>query len=199
MSPKRIARALGIVGAVALGVIVIVTVRVVRHRRVKDALQMAAGLIPDSLLHAHNFHWTQMKGGHNQWVLKAKDASYANDKSSLVLIGAELSMTGTDGKRIELVAPRARLHLNGNHISSAELGGGLVVHYGDFVIHTQQATFAPDNDRLEAPGAVKIEGEGLTVTGVGLSGRPKAEVFQLLNQVSTEITPRHKGASSNLS
>lgn len=199
MTPKRIARALGAVGVVALGVIVIVAVRVVRHRSVRQALQIAAGLTPDSLLHAHNFHWTQMKGGQNQWVLKAKDASYAADKTSLVLIGAELSMTATDGRRLELIAPQARLRLSGNHISSAELGGGLVVHYGDFVIHTEEATFAPDNDQLEAPGAVKIEGEGLTVTGVGLSGRPKAEVFQLLNQVSTEITPRHKGASSNLS
>lgn len=199
MSPKRIARALGVVGAVALCVIVIVTVRVVRHRSVRQALENAAGLAPDSLLHAHNFHWTQMKGGQNQWVLKAKDASYAADKTSLVLIGAELSMTATDGKRLELVAPQARLRLSGNHISSADLGGGLIVHYGDFVLSTEKATFAPDNDQLEAPGAVKIEGEGLTVTGVGLSGHPKAEVFQLLNQVSTEITPRHKGASSNLS
>lgn len=199
MSPKRIARALGVVGAVALCVIVIVTVRVVRHRSVRQALENAAGLAPDSLLHAHNFHWTQMKGGQNQWVLKAKDASYAADKTSLVLIGAELSMTATDGKRLELVAPQARLRLSGNHISSADLGGGLIVHYGDFVLSTEKATFAPDNDQLEAPGAVRIEGEGLTVTGVGLSGHPKAEVFQLLNQVSTEITPRHKGASSNLS
>jgi len=199
MTPKRIARTLGAVGAVALCIIVIVTVRVVRHRSVRQALQNAAGLMPDSLLHAHNFHWTQMKGSQNQWVLRAKDASYAADKLSLVLSGAELAMTATDGKRIALLAPQARLRLNGHHISSADLGGGIVVHYGNFVISTDKATFAPDNDQLDAPGSVKIEGEGLTVTGVGLSGHPKAETFQLLKQVSTEITPREKGASSSLS
>lgn len=200
MSPKRIARALGAVGAVALCVIVIVTVRVVRHRSVRRAFENAAGLLPDSLLHAHNFHWTQMKGSQNQWVLKAKDASYAADKTSLVLSGVDLAMTtATDGKRFELVADHALLHLNGNHISTANLDGGIVVHYGDYVISTEKAIFAPDTDQLTAPGAVKIEGQGLTLTGVGLSGHPKAEVFQLLNQVSTEITPGHKGASSKLS
>lgn len=199
MSPKRIARALVLIGVVALSVIVIVTVRVVRRRSVREALQIAAGLMPDSLLHAHNFHWTQMKGSQSQWMLRAKDASYASDKTSLILTGAELTMTASDGKRVQLTASHARLYLKGNHISKAELDGGVIVHYGDLVISTQQATFAPDDDQLVAPGAVKVEGEGMTVTGVGLSGRPKEEVFQLLNQVSTDITPRHKGAISNLS
>jgi LPS export ABC transporter protein LptC len=199
MSPKRIARTLGAVGAVALCVIVIVTVRVVRHRSVRNGFQNAAGLLPDSLLHAHNFHWTQMKGSQNQWVLRAKDASYASDKTSLVLSGVDLMMTATDGKRTELVANEAHLKLNGNHISTANLAGGIVVHYGDYVISTEKAVFTPDIDQIEAPGAVKIEGNGLTITGVGMTGHPKAEVFQVLNQVSTEISPRHTGASSKLS
>ena len=199
MSPKRIARALAAVGAVALCVIAIVTVRVVRGRSVRQAFENAAGLMPDSLLHAHNFHWTQMKGSQNQWVLKAKDASYAADKTSLVLSGVDLAMRAADGKQFELVADHALLRLNGNHVSTADLDGGIVVHYGDYVISTDKAVFAPDADQITAPGAVKIEGQGLTLTGIGLKGHPKAEVFQLLNQVSTEITPGHKGASTKLS
>ena len=140
-----------------------------------------------------------MKGDENQWVLKAKDASYAVDKTSLILTGADLSMTAKDGKSFELFAPEARLKLSGNYVSSAALSGGLVVHYGDFVLTTDEARFSPDNDQLEASGTVKIQGQGLTVTGVGLSGHPKAELFELLQQVSTEIVPRHKGAGSKLS
>jgi lipopolysaccharide export system protein LptC len=199
MSPKRIARALAAVGAVALCVIAIVTVRVVRGRSVRQAFENAAGLMPDSLLHAHNFHWTQMKGSQNQWVLKAKDASYASDKTTLVLSGVDLLMTAPDGKRLELIASRARLKLNGNHINTANLGDGIIVHYGDYVISTEQAVFTPDTDLLVAPGAVKIEGNGLTITGVGLNGHPKEEIFQVLDQVITQVSPRHQGASSKLS
>jgi LPS export ABC transporter protein LptC len=199
MSPKRIARALAAIGAVALCVIAIVTVRVVRGRSVRQAFENAAGLTPDSLLHAHNFHWTQMKGSQNQWVLKAKDASYASDKTTIVLSGVDLSMIVPDGKRLELIASRARLKLNGNHINTANLADGIIVHYGDYVISTQQAVFTPDTDLLVAPGAVKIEGNGLTITGVGLNGHPKEEIFQVLDQVITQVSPRHQGASSKLS
>jgi hypothetical protein len=74
MSPKRIARILGWIGAVVLGAVLVVTVKVVRHRSAKQDLANSAATVPDALLHAHNFHWTQMKGDENQWVLKAKDA-----------------------------------------------------------------------------------------------------------------------------
>jgi LPS export ABC transporter protein LptC len=194
MSPRRVGRALALSGAVVLAVILIISVTVVWHRETRQALTKAAGLMPGALLHAHNFHWTQMKGDQSQWVLKAKDASYAADKSSLILADAELSMTAKDGRHMALVAPRARLRLEGNHISGADLSGGLVVHYGEFVLTTEKATFAPDADQLEAPGPVSIQGPNVSVNGVGLTGHPKAEVFNLLKQVSTRIVPRQRSA-----
>jgi LPS export ABC transporter protein LptC len=199
MSPRRIARILAGAGAVALVAIVIVTVWVVHHRKDIKALTNAAGLLPGALLHARNFHWTQMKGDQSQWTLQAKDASYAADKTSMVLKGADLKMTAKDGKRLELVAPLATLQMDGNHIGRADLSGGLVVHYGDFILTTDSAIFAPDDDELQAPGAVKIEGQGLTVTGIGLRGHPKEEEFQLLNEVSTQITPKPQQAKPKVS
>jgi len=199
MSPRRIARVLASVGAVALVAILVVTVWVVRHRKDVKVLTNAAGLLPGALLHARNFHWTQMKGDQSQWILQAKDASYAADKTSMVLKGADLSMISKDGKKVELVAPLATLQMEGNHIGRADLRGGLTVHYGDFVLTTDQAIFAPDKDELQAPGAVRIEGQGLTVTGVGLSGHPKEEEFQLLNEVSTRIMPKAQHANPKVS
>jgi LPS export ABC transporter protein LptC len=194
MSPRRIGRALALSGTVVLAIILIVSIIVVWHRERKQVLTKAADLIPGALLHARNFHWTQMKGDQSQWVLRAKDASYAADKSSLMLAEAELSMTAKDGRHLALVAPRARLRLDGKHISSADLSGGLVVHYGEFILTTEKATFAPDADQLDAPGPVSIQGPNVSVSGVGLTGHPKAEVFHLLKQVSTRIVPRQKSA-----
>jgi LPS export ABC transporter protein LptC len=199
MSPRRIARILAGAGALAMVAILIVTVWVVRHRKDVKALTNAAGLLPNAFLHARNFHWTQMKGDQSQWTLQAKDASYAADKTSMVLKGADLKMIAKDGKRLELVAPLATLQMNGNHIGRADLSGGLIVHYGDFVLTTDSAIFAPDDDDLKAPGAVRIVGQGLTVTGVGLSGHLKEEEFQLLNEVSTQIIPKPEHANPKVS
>src|SRR5437762_133139 len=143
MSPRRIARALAGFGIVALLVLLGVTVWVVRHREDAQALRKVAGLVPGALLHAHNFHWTQMKAGQRQWVLTAADASYAGDKSAVILTGANVQMTSDDGKPVLITAPHAVLHLNGNHVNRADLNGGIVITYGDFTITTAAESFMP--------------------------------------------------------
>jgi len=190
MSPRRIAKALASFGAIALIVLLVATVWIVRHRSATQVLQTVAGIVPGTLLHAHNFHWTQMKAGERQWVLTAGEASYSNDKSSLRLTNAEVTMTSSDGHPVVVNAPTAVLALNGNHVTRAVLSGGTVIHFGEYVLSTDSATFMPDQDQVEAAGLVTVIGEGLRVTGVGLTGHPKTRIFQLHQQVQTEFTPK---------
>jgi LPS export ABC transporter protein LptC len=200
MSPRRIAKLLAVFGAIALMAILIVTIRVVRERSAQQKLETVAAIVPGALLHAHNFHWTQMRGGQRQWVLTAKDASYSDDKTSIILTAAALSMTSQDGKHLMLTSPHAKLRMNGNHISRADLNGGLKLDYGDFVIITDEATFLPDDDQIHAPDQVTITGPGLKVVAIGLTGHPKEQVFQLLKQVNTDIEQKQRsGASRNVS
>jgi len=199
MSPRRIAKALALFGSVALGVILIVTIWVVRHRRPEQKLASAAGLLPTALLHARSFHWTQMKGEASQWVLTAKDASYSADRTTVTLKDASVSMISTEGKQVRLQAPAASLTMDGNHVKRAELDGGIVAHYGDYTLTTDQAIFTPDDDKLDAPGAVKIEGAGLVVTGIGMTGHTKTQTFELLKEVNTQIVPKTKGGNAKVS
>jgi LPS export ABC transporter protein LptC len=196
VSPRRVAKALAGFGAVALIVLMTVAVWVVRHRSSTQVLQTVAGLVPGTLLHAHNFHWTQMKAGERQWVLTAGEASYSTDKSSLKLTGAEVTMTSSDGKAVTVNAPLASLKMNGNHVTRADLSGGTIIHFGEFTLTTDSATFTPDDDHVEAPGLVTVVGQGMKVTGVGLSGNSKTRVFQLRDQVRTEFTPKKDSEKS---
>ena len=190
MSPRRIAKALAGFGAVALVVLLVATIWVVRHRSATQVLQTAAGLVPGTLLRAHNFHWTQMKAGERQWVLTAGEADYSADKTMLKLTDAVVTMVSSDGKPVVVNSPHADLDMNGNHVTKAYLTGGTVIHFGDYVLSTDSATFMPDDDQVEAPGLVTVIGDGLKVTGVGLSGHPKTRVFELHTQVQTEVTPK---------
>lgn len=192
MSPRRVAKAMGLFGAAALAVVIAVAVWVVRHRPSAATLQQAVDLVPGVLLHAHNVSWTQMSGGLSRWHLKARDASYSEDKTSVLLTDAELSMVSKDGKQVEVTAPHAQIAVTGNHINSARLSGGLQIHYGDFVFSTNEATFAPDKDIVSAPGEIKVEGQGLTVTGIGLTGHPNERSFTLLSQTNTVVAPKKK-------
>jgi LPS export ABC transporter protein LptC len=196
LSPRRIAKALAGFGAVALIVLLVATIWIVRHRSATQVLQTAAGLVPGTLLRAHNFHWTQMKGGERQWVLTAGEADYSADKTTLKLTDAVVTMVSSDGKPVVVNSPHADLTMNGNHVTKAYLTGGTVIHFGDYVLSTDSATFMPDDDEVDAPGLVTVEGDGLKVTGVGLSGHPKTRVFQLHTQVETVVTPKKDSEKS---
>jgi len=199
LSPRRIAKALAGFGAVALIVLLVATVWIVRHRSATQVLQTAAGLVPGTLLRAHNFHWTQMKAGERQWVLTAGEADYSADKTTLKLTDAVVTMVSSDGKPVVVNSPHADLTMNGNHVTKAYLTGGTVIHFGDYVLSTDSATFMPDDDNVEAPGLVTVIGDGLKVTGVGLSGHPKTRVFELHTQVQTVVTPKKDSEKSKQS
>ena len=191
MSPRRIAKFLAGFGALALVVLLVATVWIVRHRSATQVLQTAAGLVPGTLLRAHNFHWTQMKAGERQWVLTAGEADYSADKTTLKLTDAVVTMVSSDGKPVVVNSPHADLTMNGNHVTKAYLTGGTVIHFGDYILTTDSATFMPDDDKVEAPGLVTVIGDGLKVTGVGLSGHPKTRVFDLHTQVQTQVIPKN--------
>ena len=199
MSPRRIAKALAGFGAVALIVLLVATIWIVRHRSATQVLQTAAGLVPGTLLRAHNFHWTQMKAGERQWVLTAGEADYSADKTMLKLTDAVVTMVSSDGKPVVVNSPHADLTMNGNHVTKAHLTGGTVIHLGEYTLTTDSATFMPDDDKVEAPGLVTVIGDGLKVTGVGLSGQPKERVFELHTQVQTEVTPKKDSEKSKQS
>jgi LPS export ABC transporter protein LptC len=199
MSPRRVAAALAIMGAATLAVLGFFSVRAVIHRDSKKALRQALDLVPGALLHAHNFHWTQRKGDHKAWELNASEASYSNDKTSLVLNNPVLSMVTEDGKTLLLHAARADLKLKGDHIDQAYLSGGLDLTYGDVNLTTTEATFWPDRDMIQGAGPVKVRMPGFDVTGVGLEAHPQARLFALQHEVRTEIKREAKGAGSKKS
>ena len=43
---------------------------------------------------------------------------------------------------------------------------------------------------VNAPGEVEVQGQGMTVTGVGLTGHPNERNFTLLSQTNTVVVPK---------
>jgi LPS export ABC transporter protein LptC len=190
MSPRRIAKALAAIGILALAVIVVAAVWIIRSReRERVVLAHSVNVVPGSLLHARNFHWTQMKGDKEQWQLVASEASYGENRSSLTLKDTKLTMVLDDGKPLSVQAQHVDLSLSGNHVKRAEFSGGLLLDYGDVRLKTAGGVFYPDKDLLEAKGPVEISGEGFKISGVDLQAKPRARTFTLEHQVVTQLTP----------
>lgn len=192
MSPRRIAKTLAAIGVAALTIIVVSAGWIIKSReRERARLSHSISVDPGSLLHARNFHWTQMKGDKEQWQLVASEANYAENRTSLTLKDTKLTMVMDDGKPLAVRADRVDLSLSGNnHVKRAEFSGGLVLDYGDVRLKTARGTFLPDSDLLEAPGPVEISGDGFKISGVGLEAKPRARTFQLKHQVVTDLTAK---------
>jgi LPS export ABC transporter protein LptC len=198
MSPRQIAKALAGIGIAAFVVIVVAGGWIIKSReRERKLLANSISVIPGSLLHARNFHWTQMKGDKEQWQLVAEEANYSDDRTSLTLRQPRLTMVLADGKPVAAHAKLVLLSLSGNHVNKAEFSGGLVLHYGDISVTTEGGTFLPDRDSLVAQGPVEITGQGFKVSGVGLTAQPRAQTFTLLHQVVTDFTSGAARASKH--
>ncbi len=190
MSPRQIAKTLAGVGIAALVVIVTAAVVIIKSRdRERQLLAQSVKVEPGSLLHAHNFHWTQMKGDKEQWELFSSEANYSDDRTSLTLKDSKIKMVLDDGKPLSANAKLVNLKLSGNnHVTWAHFSGGVVVHYGDIMITTNDGTFLPDSDLLTSTSPVEIVGQGFKVVGVGLKAKPKARTFSIEHQVVTDFT-----------
>lgn len=185
---------------IAVLVIVVAAVWVVHSRdREQRLLARSVKLVPGSLLHAHNFHWTQMKGDKRQWQLRAREADYGADRKSARLKDATLTMTLPDGKRLMARADRVLLKLSGSHVTQANFSGSLALDYDGMKLMTTSAVFVPDKDELDAPGRVHIIGQDFQISGVGLVAHPRAQTMTLKAQVDTELVANRHAAAGQQS
>ncbi|MGH7865973.1 MAG: LPS export ABC transporter periplasmic protein LptC [Candidatus Binataceae bacterium] len=187
MSPRRVARVLAALGAVVLLTVVIMTTWVIHRRDTKPSLKDIAGLVPDAFVRAQKFQWTQIKAGRTQWKLNARDATYSGDRSSVTLTDAHIQSKSEDGKEVSVAAPRAVIFLDGTDVKRAQLSGGATIRYGDFELVTDNASFSPLTNDVDAPGVVTLTGNGVKITGVGLVGNAKSRQFELRQEVTTDI------------
>ncbi|MCL5043820.1 MAG: LPS export ABC transporter periplasmic protein LptC [Deltaproteobacteria bacterium] len=191
MRLRRVAFLLVMLGVAASLVLLVVAIRVVRRRAFAEAVQRRhVHPLANTLLHARNFDWTQVKGAQRRWVLHGTDARYSVDGTSLTLTVARLSMQSADGAEVTVNAPRASVKLSGSSIKEAFLSGGIELRYQGYRFTTAQATFLPDRDEITAPGPVKIVGQGIQVEGVGLEGHPGRQLFTLLSHTVTQVYPK---------
>ncbi len=171
--------------------------RTIGHRASDRVLQKMLINVPSSLVHAHDFRWTQVKNGEKQWELTALEGSYSQDRTHLFLNRAVLHAIGEDHHEIVLHASRAVLELEGNQVTRADLTGGVTITYSGFELDTTAAVFFPEQDRLRAPGSVHVRGEGITADGVGMEAHLRSRLFTLEHNVSTVMTPVKPNAATS--
>src|SRR5579875_2393218 len=104
MRLRHVARLIATLGAVALITVAFVAGRLMRSRAPDRALDSMLASIPASMVHANDFRWTQMKNGQKQWELTAREGTYSEDRTRVILDLATLRAWAQDGHQMVLHA-----------------------------------------------------------------------------------------------
>lgn len=152
---------------------------------------------PDSKFMLKEFHRAEIRDGRKVWEAKGSQGQYLPETNSALITNAELWMYQKDGKVITMTAGEALLHLEGAGLKGADASKGVIIIYNDQEkLETDSLTYDKANNKVSAPGFVKITGELLDISGDGLAGDLETKTFILKQNVSTTLKPKKKKSAT---
>jgi LPS export ABC transporter protein LptC len=138
-----------------------------------------------------DFQRAEIKDGRKVWEVKAAEGSYSPENSSANLKKAKLWLYGKGNEVVELEAGSAKLFVDGASLSKAELFDGVkVVRNNEVTIETDRAVFDKVNNKIHAPGAVKLTSEGMDISENKLEVDITTREVRLLENVDSVIRRR---------
>ncbi len=165
-------------------------------RREEPARADVPNLAPEVSQRISDFHRVKVRDGRKVWELTAIEAQYLEEKDTVVVTGPEVAFYGQDGQRVAIKGREGRIRLSGNEIEKIELGGGIEVRVGEYVVRTAEAVYVQDKDAILASGRVEIDGSELSLEGETMLVELGRQRVQVLKGVTSTLRGGGGGASA---
>ncbi len=137
-----------------------------------------------SALELQDFHRLEIKDGKPVWEVRAKNAKYLPDQGITHVNQTSVTLYREEGSAVHVSSKAARLHMEGDSISKAELDGEVNVSLENSIeLRTNQAVYSLTDRVFEAPEDVQILGDGFEVRGIGLEFELEKQIVKLDRQV----------------
>jgi LPS export ABC transporter protein LptC len=134
------------------------------------------------------FRRVKVKDGRTVWELTAREAEYFEDQGQVVVTRPEVSFFGEDGQNVAVKGREGRVFLSGaTNLEKIELGGGIEVHVGEYVLRTDKAIWVQQEDVIVSPGHVAVQGAQISLDGEGMLVDLGRQRVQLLKGVRTTL------------
>jgi|GEM_PF-5718566 len=162
-----------------------------------DTSETPSGL--GSVVHIQDFHRVEVKDGIPQWEVWARDARYFTREGISHLDDVLMIVYRRDGSRLRLEAKAARVSLVDGAIKQVEVHGDVKVSLpGNALINCQDATFEQATNLVEAPGDVRVDGEGYVIHSVGMRADLATKEVSFLGSVKSRFDLDGKARVPNL-
>jgi len=141
----------------------------------------------------NDFHRSSIKDGKVEWEIFGKRGRYDAVKNTADVEEPRLNLAKKDGETVTLRAGRALLNLTATDLNKAELFDNVVVvHKGETTLSADYAIYLKDQDTVEIPGNVTIDGPIFTITGKRMIAKLEPQDFVITNGVKSIFKPRKK-------
>ena len=156
------------------------------------ALAPTPGLTATSEQRMENFKRVKIRpDGKKAWEIVANKARYSPENHLVIVESPQFFFYTKEGEPFSLRSREARVLLTSDKnedVTRVELSGDLEMQVNDFLIKTQEAIFEAEQNRISSPGAVQIDGPGVTVVGQGYSVDVTNKLLTLEAEVQTTLS-----------
>jgi LPS export ABC transporter protein LptC len=189
-----------------LGMILVATVagvgvQLARSQWVQHLRRLKTGQIeflPEAAQRIQNFRRVKMEGGRKAWEVAAREAQYFEDDHEIVVQEPEVSFYLKDGEgTVSVTGTTGRIVLEGREMDRVELEGGIQVRFKDYLVRTDRAVYERSTDTVVSPAVVSITGDGVALTGSGMTVEMGSQRVRLQGDVETVLTRVAEGANAD--
>ncbi len=133
------------------------------------------------------FVYRQTKDGMVQWEVAAQKAEVFEARHEVTLQDVQLRFFGHDGEEMVLHADEGMINTTTNDFELRNQKELIAIEFANgYTILTPHIHWVDANQEIRTPHPVTIQGNGLTITGIGLVGHLESEEFSVLDHVRVQ-------------
>lgn len=136
-------------------------------------------------------HFVEEKHGQKIWELEAKTLSQFQETNVLLLEDVKVIYYSKEGRIYTLIGRQGKVH---QETKDMELVGNVTFTSAEgYRLTTQSVSYQHSKKQVRTSDPIKLEGEQIHLTGVGMLIDLEAKTFKVLGQVKTQWKGGGKG------
>jgi len=137
------------------------------------------------------FSYRQTRSGSTRWVVTANQAKVFEEEHLARLQDVQVQLFDGDFQREQLVitSEKGIMNTSTNDFDLVSEKDQTVMTFNSgYQVYSDRLTWVEQARQFQTTDPVMIRGDGLTITGVGLTGKVDSKEFQVLANVRVEVT-----------
>lgn len=182
---KRLKWALtgGIALLLAMGVLFMIR----QFDRWKPLAKSIPSVVSKADMGLKDVRFTEVKGGANQWEIRAREAQYFQEGNLALLEKVEATIFGRDGRRFSIKGDSARLDIASKDV---EVKGNVVASSSDgYEIRTTSLKYSQTRHEVFTDDKIMVQSPRFKLEGKGMVFNIDSQKLRLLGGVKAVGTP----------